>query len=90
MKLSHVQILICRNGSVEVRGHSIKLPEVELHGGHNGEEDPQTGNADDRASIASVSKMESRSKRTSGANGPLDSAQYLRGRSSSIRWREVQ
>eukprot|EP00873_Tetraselmis_striata_P029120 jgi/Tetstr1/449384/TSEL_003893.t1 len=40
---SETLILICRNGSVEVRCHSIKLPEVELHGGRNGEEDPQTG-----------------------------------------------
>eukprot|EP00873_Tetraselmis_striata_P039233 jgi/Tetstr1/459497/TSEL_004864.t1 len=29
--------------------HSIKLPEVELHGGHNGEEDPQTRNAGDKS-----------------------------------------
>eukprot|EP00873_Tetraselmis_striata_P022805 jgi/Tetstr1/443069/TSEL_031127.t1 len=42
--------------------------------------DPASGGVQDhppRASIAYVSKMESRSKRTSGANGPLDSAQYL-------------
>eukprot|EP00873_Tetraselmis_striata_P014757 jgi/Tetstr1/435021/TSEL_023992.t1 len=50
LKLSHVHVLIRRNGNFEIRSHGIKLPDVELHGSHN-DEDPQTENADDKWAI---------------------------------------